>query len=158
LREYSFVKVFISYSTANDQIVALRIQTLAAVYGVTVFVPGATTRKSQSPALPAAVQEQLRDSDVVLAVMMDAPSPAAVSELNLALAIGKLLIPILGPSVSSDQLERFQPHFRVDPLDPSRTENEIVSYLAGKQQNKQHTALLAVLTLTLALFLFAKAK
>jgi hypothetical protein len=40
------MKTFISYSTALDQIIALRLQTMAAVYGMTIYVPPASTRQA----------------------------------------------------------------------------------------------------------------
>ena len=45
------MKAFISYSTTLDQIIALRLQTMAAVYGITSYVPPATTRQFDSPRL-----------------------------------------------------------------------------------------------------------
>jgi len=62
------MKAFISYSTALDQILALRLQTMAAVYGMTVYVPPATTRNAAAPAaLIPEVQKQLDECDVVSA-------------------------------------------------------------------------------------------
>lgn len=150
------MKVFISYSTASDQIVALRLQTLAAVYGLTIYVPPATTRQTPNPAISADVQQKLQESDVVLAVMMHNPAAAAVSEMNWALATGKLLIPIVSPFIPHEHYARFQPHFLVNPSDPSQTEGAIVRFLAEKQQAEQtKTALLALATLALGLFLFS---
>ena len=74
------MKIFISYSTAIDQIVALRLQTLATVYGLTSYVPPATTRQTANPELSDEVQRKLQESDVVLAVMMHNPALSAVSE------------------------------------------------------------------------------
>jgi hypothetical protein len=149
------MKIFISYGTASDQIVALRLQTLAAVYGLTIYVPPATTRQTPNPAISAEVQQKLQESDVVLAVMMHSPAASAVSEMNWAFATGKLLIPIVSPFVPHEYYAQFQPHFVVNPSDPSQTEGAIVRFLADKQQAEQtKTALLALATLALALFLF----
>ncbi len=150
------MKVFISYSMPADQLVALRLQTLAAVYGLTVYVPPATTRQTPNPELTEEVQGKLWESDVVLAVMMRNPAASAVSEMNWALATGKLMIPIVSPSVSPDYYVRFQPHFMLNPADPSQTEGAIVNFLADKQQTERtKTALLALTTLAVGLILFS---
>ena len=150
------MKVFISYSMAADQLVALRLQTLAAVYGLTVYVPPATTRQTADPELSEEVRGKLGESDVVLAVMMRNPAASAVSEMNWALATGKLMIPIVSPSVSPDYYRRFQPFFMLNSADPSQTEGEIVNFLAEKQQTERSkTALLALTTLALGLILFS---
>jgi hypothetical protein len=39
------MKVFISYGDVSDQVTALRLQALAAVNGLTVYVPPAHTRR-----------------------------------------------------------------------------------------------------------------
>ena len=150
------MKVFVSYSTAMDHIVALRLQTLAAVYGLTVYVPPATTRRVATPELSDEVQQKLNESDVVLVVMMHDPAVSAVSEMNWALVKGRLLIPIVSPLVSQQYYTRFQPYFVLNPTDPSQTEGEIVRFLAGKKQAQQaKTALLALATLALGLILFS---
>jgi hypothetical protein len=41
------MKVFISYGDVADQVTALRLQALAAVNGLTVFVPPAHTRSAR---------------------------------------------------------------------------------------------------------------
>jgi hypothetical protein len=113
------MKAFISYSTALDQIIGLRLQTMAAVYGITSYVPSATTRQFDSP-LSADVLTHLRESDVVLAIITHNPTSAAVSEMNWALTERKLLVPIVGPGVSPDYYRKFEPSFLVDPADPSQ--------------------------------------
>lgn len=149
------MKTFISYSTAQDQIIALRLQTLAAVYGMTVYVPAATTRQVWPGFLVPEVQEQLRQSDVVLAVITQNPAPSAVSEMNTAVTLKKLLIPIVSAGVPRQHYASFQPFFVVNPTDPSQTEREIVQFLGGRQQAEAlKTGLLALATLALALLLF----
>jgi hypothetical protein len=150
------MQVFISYSVAIDQLVALRLQTMAAVYGLTVYVPPATTRQTFDPDLSREVEDRLRESDVILAVMMHNPAASAVSEMNAALRYGKLLIPIVSPSVSAEYYAVFQPHFVLNLADPSQTEGEIVKFLAEKQQtNHSQAALVALTTLALGLILFS---
>ncbi len=149
------MKVFVSYSTALDQIIALRLQTMAAVYGVTTYVPPASTRQMIASALTPEVRQNLLDSDVVLAVITHAPVPSALSEMNEAVAQGKVLIPIIGPGVAPEYYIQFQPYFVVQPADPSQTEQQIVQFLAQKQQAQTaKNALIALATLTVALLLF----
>jgi hypothetical protein len=150
------MKVFISYSTALDQIIALRLQTMAAVYGMTVYVPPATTRSAIAPMLIPEVQKQLNDSDVVLAVITHQPAPSALSEMNWTLASqGKLLIPIVGAGVPPQYYAHFPRYFVVNPEDPSQVEQEIVKFLAERRQAKaDRFGLLALATLAVALLLF----
>jgi hypothetical protein len=153
------MKVFISYSTALDQIIAFRLQTMAAVYGMTVYVPPATTRHQPTAALIPEVQKELAESSVVLGVITQAPAPGAVSEMNTALASGKLLIPIVGWTVPQEYYIRFPQHFVVNPADPSETERQIVQFLLTQQQAEKGSgngagALLALATLAVALLLF----
>jgi hypothetical protein len=146
------MKVFISYSTALDQIIALRLQTMAAVYGMTVYVPPATTRSAVTPTLIPEVQKQLSDSDVVLAVITHEPAPSALSEMA---SPGKLLIPIVSANVPQQYYAHFSRYFVVNPQDPSQAEQEIVRFLAEKQQAKNgQFGLLALATMAVALLLF----
>jgi hypothetical protein len=149
------MKTFISYSTALDQIIALRLQTMAAVYGMTIYVPPATTRQAGGTGLLIPeVQEHLRQSDLVLAVITHRPTPSAVSEMNSAVTLRKLLIPIVGPGVPPEYYSNFEQYFLVDPNDPSQAERQIVQFLAGKQQAEAaRTAVLALTTLAIALLL-----
>jgi hypothetical protein len=154
------MKTFISYSTAHDQIIALRLQTLAAVSGMTVYVPPATTRQVWTGFLLPEVQKELQESAVVLAVITQNPSQSAVSEMNLAVATDKVLIPIVGAQVPTEYYANFRPHFVVNPVDPSETEKQIVDFLAGKQQVEAAKAglLLGTLAIALLLLLGSKAK
>jgi hypothetical protein len=149
------LKVFISYSTAADQIIALRLQTIATVYGMTIYVPPATTRHVATPELIPEVQRQLNESDVLLAVITHIPVPSAISEMNVWLASGKLPIPIVSPGVPQEYYARFNPYFIVDFADPSKTEQQIVRFLAEKHQaEKGKTALIALAIFATALLLF----
>jgi len=149
------MQVFISYSTAHDQIVALRLQTLAVVSmdDVTVYVPPAHTRQG-SGGLSLEVVQQVKESDVVLAVMIQNPVQGAVEELNLALRLGKPLIPLVSPSVSPEYYEAF-PHFLLDPSDPSKAEFDIVQHLRAlpRPDNAWNKPLLALCTLALGMIL-----
>src|SRR5579863_1269046 len=123
------MKAFISYSTALDQIIALRLQTMAAVYGVTSYVPPATTRQAGMGDLIPEVRRNLQDSDVVLAVITHNPTQSAINEMNWAVEQHKLLIPIVGAGVAQEYFARFVPYFLVNPADPSNVEKQIVDFL-----------------------------
>jgi len=153
------MRVFVSYSSALDQILALRLQTMAAVYGMTVYVPPAHTRYATSSELLQEVQRQLTEAEVVLAVITNVPVESALVEMNYALRSGKLLIPIVSWTIPRDSYDRFPNHFVVDPNDPSQVEGEIVRFLAEKEQEKKTSgaggvAILALATLAIALVLF----
>ena len=149
------MKIFISYSTAQDQIIALRLQTLAAVYGVTVYVPPATTRQGWTGVLVPEVQNHLSQSDVVLAVVTQNPTQGAVNEMNTALQLGKLLIPIVTQSVPREYYASFPAYFVVDPVNPWQTEQAIVQFLKDRQQSDAIKAgLLALATVAVGLLLF----
>lgn len=148
------VRVFISYSTALDQIIALRLQTIAAVYGITVFVPPANTRIFPAYALAPDIQSQLNQAEVVLAVITQQPTESALAEMSYAVQVQRLLIPIVSPGVPSNYYSQFEPYFVVNPADPSETEKEIVRYLREKQQQGSgKTAIAALAIFAVALLL-----
>jgi nucleoside 2-deoxyribosyltransferase len=151
------MKVFISYSTAADQIVALRLQTLAAVSieGVIVNVPPASTRHAANGVLRADVTQQIAESDVVLAVMIHDPVPGAVAEMNLAISLKKPLIPLVSRSVSPAYLAPFPHFFQLDPNNPQIAEAEIVDYLANLPRPGSNRPLLALCTLALGMILLS---
>jgi hypothetical protein len=150
------MKVFISYSTREDQVVALRLQTLAVVSdpGLTIHVPPADTRHNVPGALSPHVVQQLSDSDVVLAVMLRNPVDSAVNEMNLAVQLGKLLIPLASPSVNPVYYERFLPYFVLNENEPWKTEQAIVNFLRANERTV-NKPVVALLTLAVGLFLFS---
>lgn len=148
------MKVFLSYSTVEEQIMALRLQTLGAVYDLTVFVPPAGTRRTTSAELSKVVRDNIDNCDVVLGVMMQNPVAGAVSELSYALAKGKLVIPIVGPGVDVGVYQGFE-HFQLDPGDPSRTELAILGHLTNKKTSaEKKNVVLALASIAIGLALF----
>jgi hypothetical protein len=131
------LQVFISYSAYDDQLIALRLQTLAAVYGAQTYVPPATTRSGAGNLGPGTKRE-LEKSDLVLAVVNHQPSPAAAAELNHAIQIQKLVIPIVGQWVDRSFLQSF-PHgaFVLDPSNPAGVEKEIMEFIHQSQASKE---------------------
>ena len=63
------MKVFLSYGSAGDQVTALRLQALAAVNGLTAYVPPAYTRDSKAGVLDGDTASRIGDADVVLGVI-----------------------------------------------------------------------------------------
>jgi hypothetical protein len=57
------MKVFISYGSIADQVTALRLQALAAVNGLTVYVPRAYTRQSFPAVLEPETGQKLKEAD-----------------------------------------------------------------------------------------------
>ena len=72
------MKVFLSYGGTADQVTTLRLQALAAVNGLSVFVPPALTRQSPALVVESEVARRLGDSDVVLAVIASALTRGAL--------------------------------------------------------------------------------
>lgn len=62
----TFMKVFISYGSATDQVTALRLQALAAVNGLKAYVPPADTRMVAPSAMAPESRQKLSDTDVIL--------------------------------------------------------------------------------------------
>jgi hypothetical protein len=148
------MKVFISYGSAGDQVTALRLQALAAVNGLTVYVPPAYTR--QDAALlpePESVQK-LTEADVVLGVVRAGFTEACRMELNTALTLQKTTIVMADPAFAKMY---FGPNLVViDPAYPDQAELAIVQQLrtVNAEQNAKK-ALLALGTLALGLLIFA---
>jgi len=151
------MKVFISYGDVSDQVTALRLQALAAVNGLTVYVPPAHTRRGVPAFLDPEAGQRLRDAEVVLGVVVAGLTEACRQELNTGLTLNKNMI------VMSDErfVPQLQPYFAnlvvIDPANPDLAEIGIVQYLktvnAGENATK---ALLALGTLALGLLIFAQ--
>ena len=78
------LKLYIAYGTAADQVIALRLQALAAVNGLSVYVPPAYTRRVGAINLEPESEAKLIDSDLVLGVVTTGMSDACRQELNSA--------------------------------------------------------------------------
>ena len=91
-------KVFISYGHAGDQVTALRLQALAAVHGLTVYVPLAFTRQKEPvvldpDSLPKAEQGGRRSRRG-----WNASDGGCRQELNTGMALRKTMIVMAYPS------------------------------------------------------------
>jgi hypothetical protein len=61
------LRIYIAYGAAANQVTALRLQALAAVNGLTVYVPPAYTRQDDSEHLDPQSDLRLREAHVVSA-------------------------------------------------------------------------------------------
>jgi len=154
------MKVFISYGSTADQVTALRLQALAAVNGLTVYVPPAYTRQVLPVGLEPETRQKLNETDLILGVVGGAGwTEACKQELSAGIELRKNMIvmsdPVLAPML--------QPHFGsnlvvINPANPDQPEIDMVRYLKSinAEQNSKK-ALLALGTLALGLLIFAPA-
>jgi hypothetical protein len=138
------MNVFISYGSVADQVTALR---LAAVNGLTVYVPPAYTRQGLSAVLEPETRQKPNEADVILGVVGGAGwTEACTQELNAGIELRKNIIVMSDPVLAP----RLQPHFGsnlvvINPADPDQAEIHMVRYLksVNAEQNVK-TALLAL--------------
>jgi hypothetical protein len=153
------MKVFISYGDSADQVTALRLQALAAVNGMTVYLPPAHTRQGFPTVLDPASAQKLSEAEVVLGVVGGGLTEACRLELNAGMALHKGMIVMSYPAFTPQLQPYFGPNLVViDPAHPDGAETEIVQYLKTidvQQTAKQ--ALLALGTLALGLLILAPA-
>jgi hypothetical protein len=151
------MKVFISYGSAADQVTALRLQALAAVNGLTVYVPPAHTRRGSTALIDPESAQKLNEAEILLGVVGSGLTEACRQELNTGIALDKTAIVIADPEFAPQLQSYFGPNLVViDPANPDRAELGIVQHLkavdAGQNAKK---ALLALGTLALGLLIFA---
>jgi len=154
------MKIFISYGSIADQVTALRLQALAAVNGLTVYVPPAHTRQVNPALIDPQSNQRLSEADVVLGVIGVGVSESCRQELNTAIALNKTSIVMCYPEFET----MLRPYFHanlivIDSIHPDRTEMEIVQCLkkVDVEQTKQN-AILALGTLALGLLILAPSK
>jgi hypothetical protein len=76
------LRIYIAYGGPAGQVTALRLQALAAVNGLTVYVSPAYTRQDVSGQLDPQSDIRLREADVVLGLVTFVLSDACLQELN----------------------------------------------------------------------------
>ena len=135
-----------AYSAGADQVIALRLQTLAAVYGFSGYVPPAQTRQVDQALLRADVRQAIDESDLFLAVVTQAPSWAAVNEVEYARGLKRLIIPIVGPYVDRSFLQSFPQAFYIDQSNPGKVEADILAFLQQSHTEKANRNLLVGLS------------
>ena len=149
--------VFLSYGSAADQVTALRLQALAAVNGVSVYVPPAYTRRNPAAVLDPDTAPKLNEADVVLGVIAAGLTEACRQEINTGLALSKPTIVIAEPAYAGQLAPYLGPNLVViDPAAPELAENGIVQHLrAIDAEQNARKALLALGTVALGLLMFA---
>lgn len=153
------MKLFISYGDAADQVTALRLQALAAVHGITAYVPPAYTRPGGPERLEPEVAQKLAEADVILGVARAGLSEACRLELNTGLALAKHVVVMSHPTFAA----QLQPVFGsrlllIDPANPAEAEVGVMQQLRAvdAEQNAKN-ALFALGALALGLLILAPA-
>jgi hypothetical protein len=139
--------VFLSYSLdPAEMALAWRLQTLAAAYGIEMYVP------QHGPGAAAAgavtVQQAIDRADCVLAIIASAASPMVRNELSYALERRKLVIPIVRTDLAGDPLlAQFPRVFIFNPWDNlGAVETQIVEFLKEQQLTKDKQQTIGALT------------
>lgn len=151
------LKLYIAYGTAADQVIALRLQALAAVNGLSVYVPPAYTRRVTAINLEPESEAKLIHSDIILGVITTGMSDACRQEFNAAQSFGTKAM-VIADSSSASWLENYFPGnvVVIDPANPAAAEQQIVQILKRTEiEQAAKTALIALGTLALGLMLFA---
>jgi len=154
------MRVFISYGSAYDQVTALRLQALAAVNGLTVYVPPADTRRVAPSSTDPESRQKLTDTDVVLGVIGAAGlSEACRQELSAGMTLQKKTLVLCDPAMEPHLRPSFGANLVVlNPGDPAKSEASIVQHLkAIHAKENERNALLALSTLAMGLLIFAVA-
>jgi nucleoside 2-deoxyribosyltransferase len=107
------LRVFLSHSVGvEEQALAWRLQTLAAAHGIQVYVPRRLySQRGQSSydSTKQVVRREIERADCVLALITNLSGTTRRTledELNRALALEKLVIPIVEEDVRDDKLVR----------------------------------------------------
>ena len=151
------LKLYIAYGTAADQVIALRLQALAAVNGLSVYVPPAYTRQPAATALEPQSLDMLMASDIILGVITMGISEVCRQELNTAQSFNKKPI-VMADLAWAPSLQDFFPGnvVVIDPTNPAAAEQQFVQILnQAKIEQAAKIALIALGTLALGLMLFA---
>ena len=90
------MNVFLCYGTARDQLLAFRLQVMAAVGGITAFVPW----RNPDAAGRKMIQERLKATDLVLVLVSSKLGRTAVKFMEGAEKLAKPMLVMDGSSVS----------------------------------------------------------
>lgn len=130
--------VFLTHSLGPDeQVLAWRLQTLAAAHGINVYVSNQLSDRSAN--LGDQTRALIDRADCVLAIMTSQASPNVQLELNYAVQKKKLIIPIVHKNLAGDPFLGVFPHaFQFTPEDsPGKVETEVISFLKDQQVTKE---------------------
>jgi hypothetical protein len=150
------LRVYISYSNREDQVLALRLQTLASTRpGLNVYVPPASTR---THGLAESDVNELAQANLLILVISGQIPPIQAEETQAAAARSIPFLPIVlqgAPAVM--ELPQHQRVFYVDPRNPYQAEREIENYLSQTEVGRQNTeAIGALILLALGLMILAE--
>jgi hypothetical protein len=133
-------RVFLSYSLDSaEHALAWRLQTLAAAYGVEMYVPERGSSVASQAGPTAAIRNAIDKSDCVLAIITAKANLNVQKELKYALDKGRLVIPIVHSEVVHNPLLAPFPHiFVFSPWDsPGKVEGEVLEFLKQQHQSKE---------------------
>ncbi len=149
-------RFFASYSQRDNQVLALRLQTLASTRtGLQVYVPPASTR-GRGLAQSGREIEGLREANLVLAIISRDVSSTMQKELGLAQQLGKPIVPIVLGDAEVTGLKPGQPVFHVDPRNPAESGQAIVEYRGGAHLSKSNVeSAVALVLLAMGLLILA---
>lgn len=148
-------RVFLSYSLhPAEQSIAWRLQTLAAAYGIEMYVPRYESNASLLPGATS-VQAAIDKSDCVLAIFASPPGPVVRKEIEYALKARKPVIPIVqqGLEVAKD----FRTVFVFNSWDTAgKVESKVIDYLKSLQLSKdKQQAIASVAAIGIGLLLLS---
>jgi hypothetical protein len=133
-------RVFLSYSLdPAEHALAWRLQTLAAAYGLEMYVPERATSGAAHGGTPLAIRNAIDKSDCVLAIITAQANLNVQKELKYAIDKNKLIIPIVHSDVVDNPLLAPFPHvFVFSPWDsPGKVEGEVLEFLNQQHQSKE---------------------
>lgn len=153
--------VFLTYSMdPNEQSLVWRLQTLATAQGISVYVPARNGPQGSVSRHATAVRNDVRiaidRADCVLAMITARAGVAVQNELNYALSVKRLIIPIVQQGVGDQNyFSRFPRVFWFSPLEPpGKVEGEVVDFLKTQKLNKEgQQALGAVVAIGIGMLL-----
>ena len=139
-------RVFLSYNTSSEEMVVVwRLQTLAAASGMHLDVPNRDQRLDS-----VTVREMINSSDCVLALLTRRATKQVQNEIQIALSLGKRVIPIIEPGYLAGpirlRLEQASNRvFELDPAKPWEMEQQLSTFLKTEKCGKNaRTAILAL--------------
>lgn len=133
-------KVFLTHSLdPSEEGLAWRLQTLAAAYGIQMYVPRRNHPPNRKTDLAASAVKEIDRSDCVLAIITGHADETVEAELKHARDRQKPIIPIVRSDLADNPLlTQFRPVFIFSPGDyPGKLETEVMEFLKRQQLSKE---------------------
>jgi len=119
-------------------------------------VPPASTR-GRGLAQSGREIEEMREANLVLAIISRDVSATMQKELEFAQQLGKPIVPIVLGDAEVTGLKPGQPVFHIDPGNPGESEQAIVDYLGEAHLSKSNVeSAVALVLLAVGLLMLAK--